>query len=265
LTKKNASVTPGVTVIVLTNGSRKTLDVALSSISRQSFKGVIEVLLILDKCDLSDLAIGNAAITMRRVRIDLSGSMATIERVAKLRDMALRLCETPLVCFLDDDNCWSPDHLETLHSKMHTTGAPAVHSWRRISPKSEWRGDRFPWLPHGSTLEQDRFDLCKGLGIIEPGSDIIRDTAYGETTDGDASMVDLGTWLLRTDILRLFGLSANPFSFSSPVEGIGEDDILLTKFKSAAIPIECTERATLEYALGGFSNNSTSAENWRSS
>lgn len=248
---------PSVTVIMVSDGRRDTLGAALASVDAQHFAGAVRVLLILDRCDPADLDLGDCRHPVEQLRIDLDATLPAIARVARLRDMALRLCETELVCFLDDDNRWAPDHLETLHAAMRSHGVPAAHCWRRLVPQAgaDWNGDSFPWLDHGSAAERAQFDLCRTLGIIEPGSRIVRDTASAGTPDADASMVDLGGWLLRTDLLRLFGISATPPGFDRPIDGVGEDDILLARLKAAAIPIACTEKVTLDYVLGGFSND----------
>lgn len=248
---------PSVTVIMVTDGRRDTLGEALASVSGQHFEGPIRILLVLDRCDLADLDLSAVCHPVQQVRIDLDTAMPAIARVARLRDMAVRLCETELVCFLDDDNRWAPDHLESLHAAMRRAGVPAAHCWRRLVPSkgADWNGDSFPWLDHGSAAERAQFKACRELGIIAPGSLIVRDTANASTSEADASMVDLGGWLLRTDLLRLFGISATPPDADRPVDGIGEDDILLRRFKASAIPIVCTEKPTLDYVLGGFSND----------
>ena len=248
---------PGVTVIMVTDGRRDKLGEALASVDAQQYAGPIRVLLILDRCDPAELNLGDSRHPVQRLRVDLDSAMSAIARVARLRDMAVRLCETELVCFLDDDNRWAPDHLESLHAAMRRAGVPAAHCWRRLVPRegADWNGDSFPWLEQGSAAERAQFEACRELGIIEPGSRIVRDTASARTAEADASMVDLGGWLLRTDLLRLFGISATPPGFDRPIDGVGEDDILLRQFKAAAIPIACTQKVTLDYVLGGFSND----------
>lgn len=248
---------PSVTVIMVTDGRRNTLDRALASVEDQHFAGPIRVLLILDRCDPAELNLGAIRHPFQLLRIDLDAAMPAIDRVARLRDMAVRLCETELVCFLDDDNRWEPYHLDSLYAAMRRADVPAAHCWRRLVPRegADWNGESFPWLDHGSSAERAKFEACRELGIITPGSRIVRDTAIAGPAGADASMVDLGAWLLRTDLLRLFGISATPPGFDGPVDGVGEDDILLGQLKAAAIPITCTEQVTLAYALGGFSND----------
>ena len=173
--------------------------------------------------------------------------------------MALRLCDTELVAFLDDDNWWAPDHVESLHAEMLRSQVPAVHCWRRIAAEdgSTWHGDKFPWLDAGSDRERSQFEACTRLGIIEPGSDIVRDTARAELGGEDAGMVDLGGWLLRTDLLRMFGISAVPDACEAPMDGVGEDDILLAQLKSVGIPIACTGAANARIFAWRVSNGRT--------
>ena len=248
------AVWPDVTVVVVTDGRRPTLARALASVAAQTFGGNIRLLIVLDRCERAAIDLPVLAIPIDGLRIDLDCG-TVVERVARLRDMALRLCESDLVCFLDDDNCWAPEHLDSLFAAMRRDDVPAAHSWRRLrcADGTAWDGTAFPWLDHGSARERALFEACRASGIIEPGSDIVRDTASAGDFP-DAAMIDLGAWLFRTDLLRLHGLSAFRDGAATVEEGIGEDDVLLASLKASFVPIACTGEPTLEYWLGGFSN-----------
>lgn len=248
---------PNITVVMVSDAQRATIEEAILSIDRQSYPGLVKVLCVLDRCDKSELIIPPCSLPIEVVRIDLNETV-TITRVARLRDLALRLCDSELICFLDDDNSWASDHLESLFDTMRHDGTKAVHSWRRLIDQDgcPWDGLCFPWLERDSLGERRAYELCSTSGIILKGEDVVRDTASIEGQDS-AGMVDLGAWLIQTELLRTFGLTSFPIGDQRPSEGIGEDDILLSQFKAAHVPISCSLRPTLNYRLGGFSNDAT--------
>ncbi len=251
--------TPAVTVVMVTDGKRASLADALADVAGQTYPGPVQVLLVLDRCHPQDLTLPADPPPHTTVRIDLDADGPIIRRVASLRDMALRLCQTPLVCFLDDDNRWAPDHLAGLWRAMAGAGTPAAHSWRRLVPADgqPWRGDHFPWLAAGSPEERAHHAACVAARIITPGSDVVKDTAQGAPPPLNTGMVDLGTWLFETALLRVFGLDWRPADPATPTDGLGEDDILLARLTAAAVPVACSETPSLLYALGGFSNDSS--------
>lgn len=242
---------PPVTVVVLTRCKRRTLDRALRSVAAQDYDGEIQILLVCDQCDAPSCEL---PARVQSVRIDLPEDV-TIARVAKLRDMAIRLVSTPLLCFLDDDNWWDINHLTTLFTSMEKFGAPAVHSWRCVHGEAEttFDGSYFPWLDRGTPDERGQYQACVSNGIITPGEAVVRDTARIEN-GGAIGMVDLGSWLLRTELAQLHGFRAATEGTGRPKPGVGEDDILLAQLVEANTLIACSYQSTLHYQLGGFSN-----------
>ena len=196
-------------------------------------------------------------ILVRRVTLALdlgTGPGNVFSRVALLRNTALCYVTAPLVAFLDDDNSWEPDHLASLVSLKTKTSALAVHSWRRLFTLEggPYVPFTFPWLASPDAAAA-RFALLTEAGVFERGSDVVRDGASVLVAGGDHGMVDMGEWLFDRrvfDLLR-FETEWTPEELAA---GIGEDDKLLKRLRELLIPLHCTERATLRYRLGGFTN-----------
>jgi hypothetical protein len=158
------------------------------------------------------------------------------------------------VAFLDDDNVWEPEHISSLVAEIRRTGAYAAHSWRRlVNPDGSPHALRtFPWLSAGPEADL-RYRSLLEAGIFCDGDPVVRDTVSLPGSGGECGMVDVGEWLFDRrllDVLR-FDTSYSPTERHARV---GEDDKLLQRLRELEFPTACTERATLVYRLGGFSN-----------
>ena len=185
---------------------------------------------------------------------DQKPDQSTFERVALLRNMALELVKTALVCFLDDDNTWEPHHATSLVEAMQATGAPAAHSWRRLLREdgSEWIPDAFPWLSPGPE-SRALFETYLRHGVFNCKDSIVRDVASLCVAEGNIGMVDLGEWMFDRTLLNIVGFD----SIVTPtdlVRRVGEDDKLLRRLRTLGVPVACSAKPTLLYRLGGFSN-----------
>ncbi|SOD62853.1 dTDP-4-amino-4,6-dideoxygalactose transaminase [Streptomyces zhaozhouensis] len=248
------SAPPVIDVVVITRGTRPTLDAALNSVAKQDVTAGIRTTLWLDgTAPVPDVP---AALDARVVRVD-RGDAAwedPFDRIAALRDLATRGTTGDFVAFLDDDNEWEEDHLSSLLDLAVGTGSPAVHSWRTLVD-AEGRPTpvtRFPWLPPGPDSERRFRELC-AAGVM--GEDpVIRDGLTFALPDGGGGMVDMGEWLFER---RLLGQLAfrRPRSRREIAERLGEDDILLEQLVALDVPVRCTRQPTLRYRLGGMSNS----------
>jgi dTDP-4-amino-4,6-dideoxygalactose transaminase len=250
---------PSITVIILTHGRPERLTRALESVVRQDYGGPLRVLVFGDNApyvgEITRSFTGKLLIESLSVNgWDPRPDQSTFERVALLRNMALDLVETSLVCFLDDDNTWEPNHVTSLVEAMRATGAPVAHSWRRLLREdgSEWIPDDFPWLPPGPASHAV-FETYLRHGVFSYEDSIVRDVASLCVAEGDIGMVDLGEWMFERTVLNIVGFD----SIVTPADlaaRVGEDDKLLSRLRTLGIPVACSTTPTLLYRLGGFSN-----------
>ena len=255
---------PSVTVVTLTHGRPERLTEALESVTGQDYAGPVRVLIFGDNAPYVSEITRSFAGALQIESLSVDGwdptpDQSTFERVALLRNMALKLVHTSLVCFLDDDNVWEPQHVSSLVEVMRKTGAPVAHSWRRLLREdgSECIPDDFPWLPQG-TESQALFETYLEHGVFNRNDGVVRDVASLPVAEGDIGMVDLGEWMFERPLLDIFGF--DPISTHADLVGrVGEDDKLLRRLRALGIPVACSAKPTLRYRLGGFSNSPKSA------
>lgn len=175
-------------------------------------------------------------------------------RMAKLRQYALSLVNEPFVCFLDDDNEFSPEHLMTLKKIIDNNKLDAAYSWRELHEIEgmPFKGDRYPWHPNHEIADK-LYNWCVKNRVITPGEAIVRDGPIEDPSPYNVSTVDMNEWLFRTDRLRSIGFVDN-FTFEEIANMTGEDDKLLTSMIGAKLKFACSYRPTIRYHLGGVSN-----------
>lgn len=175
--------------------------------------------------------------------------------LARLRNEAVRLAETPLVGFLDDDNLLAPHHLSSLMKCLRMTGAPAVHSQRRLVHQDgrPYLDQLSPWKRNVAEAEARYAELRRHC-VYVPRSNVIRDQVQPIDQPARIQMVDTSEWLFeRSLLLRI------PFTEDYDHEDwhnvTGEDNKLLASLVAAGVPIASSHLPTLRYALGGYSNS----------
>jgi glycosyltransferase involved in cell wall biosynthesis len=247
------SLEEGITVVTLARNEPRRLQKAISSVTNQQISAAKHHLVMIDDCPatLEYLSSLRPAVTWyyaTRLPSDRTG----VPRVAVLRNLALSLVRTRWVSFLDQDNTFYPNHLERLHSLARHSNSLAVHSWRRLF----WRDGRpfteayDPWTRN----EWDRrsvYEQRRRLGIYLAGSNVLRDTL------GDCSSelynIDMNEWLIATELARSVGFKVQ-YSRDEWVTNRPEDWHFARDVYQAYSKIICTQEATLDYFLGGLSN-----------
>ncbi|WBQ07610.1 glycosyltransferase family 2 protein [Kribbella sp. CA-293567] len=229
---------------------------AVEGVMAQCCEHVAEHLVVIDDCpQTADFLRTVAAGAVRAVPIARSPQeVSGPARLAKLRNVGAQLARADWICYLDDDNAWTPDHLHTLLETAQATGSPAVYSWQQVvhSNRAPYLEQRYPWA---RSDEEGRAMYRKLLarGVVTVGSNVYRDVADDQRAAGAVRMTDAGEWLLRTDLVRTLGF-CEKYSDQELARLIGEDDKLLDSLIDAGVPIACSRRPTLIYRLGGFSN-----------
>lgn len=248
-----------VSVVVLTRGDRPEVLRAIESVAAQSAPVATEILVVIDgDGPRADELAADPRVRTVQIRAGDTLGTDTAGRVAALRNLALPLTRAPLVTFLDDDNRWRHDHLETLLAQRQATGCPAVHCWRTAVDRTGEPVvlDTFPWSDD-PVLERCQRDACRALGLLDGETPTIRDAVSALHGGHDYGMVDMGAWLFDRRLLELVAFETR-FDDEDRRWGHTEDDKLLAAFRRLAVPTSCTRRATLFYTVGGYSNPSES-------
>lgn len=240
---------PGtVTVVTITRGRPELLAGAMETVRRQRGAHVARHLFLVDDCadSAAVLAAASGDLVEHRMVPRAPGEVSGPERLARLRDLAAELADTRWITYLDDDNDWEPEHVDTLVAEALASGTEAVHSWRHmLNPDgTPYTEELFPW---GADAEEMRREYWRrvSLGTIRPGSSVYRDDV--------ATEVDGGEWLLSTELVRRTGFACE-LDEHDRRHRIGEDDKFLARLLDDGVPVSCTRRPTLLYSLGGDSN-----------
>ena len=249
-----------IAVVTLTRKRPHLLGRAIASVAAQTCSAMVQQHLIaIDDCvktrRLLEGIIGLPAsvswLFFPRCPADCSGP----RRSAVIRNSCVqRLDQSTWISFLDDDNEFEPEHLESLWLCARESGCRAVYSWLQmfqidgrpfIEPRDPWTRDS----------EQARavYKRMVERGVRSPGSNIFRDRADSLNTPDPVRSVDTSTWLLRRDLLVEMPIPED-YSQADWDSMTTEDDKFLAKLIETGEPIRCSRRATLRYYLGGYSN-----------
>lgn len=249
-----------VSVIILTKDRKEKLLRAINSVLKQDFKDDIEILLIGDSCDYLE-SIGHLKlpknITLKKYNIILDKSTfknTVVQRVSTLRNMALKLASKNCISFLDDDNAWEINHLSTLMDTMQFYQCKATYSWRQL-----FRNNGKPWIPttwpwKGSDFPQKKLlEIYKTLGMLDSKSNILKDQFQAIYNRRDFATIDMGAWLFKKEIFQVLSFQTE-YSAEEVKCSVTEDDILLKDLKKFNFLVYPSQKATLKYHLGGYSN-----------
>jgi hypothetical protein len=175
-------------------------------------------------------------------------------RLGGLRNLGASLDDGDFIAQLDDDNTFQPDHLASLAKMLDTTpAAGAAHSWRLLQTAD---GQPYipdgidPWHPEPAKQRSSYANLLHDRVFIA-GSPEVRDTFM---VDGRLiARVDTSEFLVRREIMERIGF---PTNFSKVRQHLQwtEDFVFAINLARAGVQVVCSQRATLNYRMGGYSN-----------
>ncbi len=255
-----------ITVITVTRDRLHLLKRAIESVQRQDHDGSIKHLIIIDDCSRTktflessyDLCAEIEWHWISRNPWEVSGP----GRLAKLRNYAVDAANTKWISFLDDDNEFESNHLSSLVACARHTKCEAIHSYRRLfcQDGTPYLEQRWPWSRDRTEGIRIYQELCL-KGVLQPGSNIERDRCDPLGYPDPTRIVDTGEWLLARKLLLSFPF-CEEYTYDDWINITTEDDKLLQTLVEEQIPIVCTEKPTLKYYLGGYSNALGNREVW---
>ena len=248
-----------ITVITVTRSRPVLLLRAIESVRRQDYRGHLRHLVLVDDCPATTAVLQTVVrqvphLSWRSMSRE-PGEQSGPHRLARLRNLAVRIARTPWVAFLDDDNQYEECHLSSLLACALATGVPAVHSERTLHRPdgSPYLEPRMPWKrDHAEGRRVYRELLDKGVFV--PGSNVVHDRADPLDHPDPAQMVDTSEWLFARDLLLRIPFCER-YSLSDWEQMIPEDNKLLRRLVAERVPIASSRLPTLRYCLGGYSNS----------
>lgn len=178
----------------------------------------------------------------------------TPARLSALRNLGAGRGSGRYIAHLDDDNRFEENHLDSLVRLLH--GAPEVqvaHSWRRLVRAD---GNPFvidgtdPWFPTERGRRKS-FERLAAAGVLECGSSDVKDRLRNGTEI--VARVDTGEYLVRRSFYEHHPFPVR-FSRGQQLLEITEDMAYAHLLVRLGVPVLCSERATLVYTMGGYSN-----------
>ena len=250
---------PAVSVLTISRTRPTLLVRAIESVRRQVCAVPIEHLVLIDDCletrrALEQLADAPACLrwqSMSRDARDRSGP----GRSARLRNLGVRMVRSSWIAFIDDDNTWRQDHLQTLLDSADRSGCRAVHSQMSLlNPDgTPYLEPRVPWFRDPSEGREE-YERLRRAGVVHYGSCEYRDRVDPPGWPEPVRSADTGEWLLARELLLELPFD-DRFDAEDEAQVRGEDDKLLDALLSRGEPIAGTGQPTLSYYLGGYSNN----------
>ncbi len=242
-----------VTVLTITRGRPKLLQRAIDSVKQQAIAKNVKHLIVIDDCkDTQDFLEKHYKTDAdiewfykKRTAKDKNGPA----RIAALRNFGIKNITTPYMSMLDDDNEYTPDHLSSLLKLAKSKKLLAVHSWRLLYTfdGKEFISRFWPWETD-KELQKSKYEDYVKRGIIDYGSNILRDGF-------DNNTVDTSAWLLDTNTMKSL-LFPEKYTHDDIKKNIVEDKKFYKLITSRNdIKIGSTKKCTLKYYLGGYSTD----------
>jgi hypothetical protein len=154
----------------------------------------------------------------------------------------------------DDDNELERDFSATMLDRLLSARAEAVWCYRRLvmPDGTPYPGTFFPWAAPG-IAERLIYEMWRAAGVLTPGSDVVRDQLLALQNSETFSTVDANEWLATAKLYREFPFRER-FGFHELMANNSFDDTWNRDIRVAGVRVECSERPSLIYHLGGTSN-----------
>ena len=121
----NAKTTPEISVVISTYNRPQLLQRAVNSVLNQTFRN-FEIVVVDDHSDkLPNLVLPKGETRVTPIRLPFNTGYQT-----RPKNVGIMCSKGKYIAYLDDDNVYLPDHLETLHKAITKTGADVVYGDR---------------------------------------------------------------------------------------------------------------------------------------
>lgn len=216
---------PLVSVITPTQNRPRLLQDALNSVRRQSYQDW-EVIVVNDGGGDVSPVVESMPGDMREqfVQIDLP----TTRGQAAARNVAIRAAKGDVLAFLDDDDLYSPSHLQTLVSGLRVSNAGIAFTATELVQEM---------ILDGKRVELERTPFCPGLKYSRPLL-LVR------------NFIPINTWGVRRECFDAFGV------FDEALHCLEDWDFLLRI--SPYVDIHQMQDVTVEYRMTNLANDSVS-------
>lgn len=175
-------------------------------------------------------------------------------RVGRCRNLGIAMAQGDFISCQDDDNELEHDFGASLLDCLLSNDAEAAWCYRRfvMPDDSPYPGTFFPWADPFSIRGRLLYDMWVAAGVVQAGSDVVKDQLIAMNSCEVFSTVDSNAWLIKADILRQFPFREK-FGYQDLVSDTSFDDIWNNDIRAAGVRTVCSEKASLIYRLGGAS------------
>lgn len=276
--KFNNKINADITVITVTKGRYELLHRAAQSVYRQDYSGGIEHLILADDCidlisGIKDLLPENnlrctklISVVRNKEERGLAGATRRLvyPRLARLLNKGIQMASSEWIAFLDDDNEFELDHLQSLYDFAMQNGSQAVHSARYMLNKdgSPYLDPLFPGTENSLEAARIYELLCK-RGVWIKGTNVLLDSADTHqaafnnstimTEKDPVFLVDQNLWLLKRSVLIKYPIP-ELFSDEDIKNNTCPDDKMLKNLIINGVNIKSNKKPSVKYYLGGISN-----------
>lgn len=259
-----------VSVITITHRREEELIRCLESVRDQDYQGEIEHIIIGDRSEPlkrleAEIKKANPDIVICYLDLKKYNSQFiecyAPSRVGFMRNFGIRLAEGNYICQLDDDNTYDKNHISSLVETIESEpDIDIAYSWRRLVYENgdPYIEEEYPWTPN-ARLAFDKSDLSSYIyqelvrsGIRIPGENIVRDCVL-TPDNSQVYTVDTSELMVKKQAHERFLFTVN-FPWRQMTGDYSDDYAFVKKCHEAGLKFKCSEKVTLSYTIGGFSN-----------